>query len=113
MPRENGNEGVFCLKEGAQGSLFLEEGLNFKVSGQRQLNEAGFQAEQGAPLLATHPWQRSQPGTVTKPQGKCQLEPREDLGLTPKNQRVPPHPAGSFWKGAKALGARQRDRVAW
>lgn len=47
------------------------------------------------------------------PQGKCSWGQEENLGLTPQNQPVPPHPAGSPQKGAKALGARQRDSTAW
>lgn len=114
MPREKENTDVFHAEEGARGSPFLEVGLNFKVSGQRQLNGAGFQAARGAPLLATHPWPRSQPGTMTRPWGKRQLEPREGFGINSKKSASPPlRPAGSLRRGAKALGTRQRDTAGW
>lgn len=97
MPGEKENTDVSHPKEGAWGFPFLEVGLNFKVSGQRQLKEAGFQAARGALLLAAHPWPRSQPGTVTRPWGKRQPEPRGGFGINSKKN--PPHtPCGKEQK---------------
>lgn len=92
MLREKENTDVFRPKEGPRGTPFLEVGLNFKVSGQRQLNEAGFQTARGAPLLATHAWPRSQPGTVTRPQGKRQQEPRGGFRINSKKSASPTPP---------------------
>lgn len=92
MLREKENTDVFRPKEGPCGTPFLDVGLNFKVSGQRQLNEAGFQTARGAPLLATHAWPRSQPGTVTRPQGKRQPEPRGGFRINSKKSASPTPP---------------------
>lgn len=92
MPREKKNTDVFLPEKGAWESPFLEVGLNFKVNGRRRLKEAGFQTAQGPPLLAAHPWPRSQPGTVTHPQGKRQLEPREGFRINSKKPASPTLP---------------------
>lgn len=90
-------------------STFLQMGLNFKASGQRQLDEAGFETAQGAPLHDTKPRPRSQLGTMSCPQGKRQPEPRGGFRINSKNLSQS-HP--TLWEGAKALRATQRDAAA-